>query len=186
MSPQKQQPHPKLENFLGGHSFADHHEYGGATKCLKDMEQIKLKLTASLNELDHRGNELSGTIPKEIAQAVSVDFQSRSQPTKPKPSVISVNDIAKLCVPAPPPEPPDAASRCVMISPSPQANHQPTKIKFISVNPFCVKADCLCFIAEENEKDIEKTTAKLAICKLNPLLNLLLSQTHLGIILQFQ
>jgi len=76
-----------------------------------------------------------------------------------------------------PPEPPDAGSQCLMISLSPPANLQPTKIKFISVNPCCVKADYLCFIAEESEKDLEKTTVKLVICKLNPLLNLF-SQTH--------
>jgi len=46
-------------------------------------------------------------IATSVAEAVSVDFQSQSLPTKLKASVISSSDIAKLCVPTPPPKPPD-------------------------------------------------------------------------------
>ena len=41
-------------------------------------------------------------IKRKIVQATSVDFQSQSIPTKPKPSVISGSDIAKLFVLTPP------------------------------------------------------------------------------------
>ncbi|RHN60849.1 putative transcription factor WD40-like family [Medicago truncatula] len=47
------------------------------------------------------------TIAASVAEAVTVDFQSQSLPTKSKASVISSSDIAKLCVPTPPPKHPD-------------------------------------------------------------------------------
>jgi len=78
---------------------------------------------------------------------------------------------------ASPPEPPGAGSRCLKASLWPPPNLQLEEIKFISIKPCCVKASIARFIAEETEKDLEKTKAKLVISKLNPFLNLL-SHTH--------